>query len=118
LNLRPLGYEPYDARLWRLAWSLVAAVTSVNGRGASTSNLGVSRVALYPTAFRAQTRAQNLVADQSHRRTDDRFRVLLAVESPVLVQRDLGARQLARLLARVPGIASVGNPVWVLDRRC
>ena len=32
MNPRPLGYEPYDARLRRLAWSLVAALTSVNGR--------------------------------------------------------------------------------------
>jgi len=53
-----LGYEPYDACLSRLAWSLVAALTSVNGHGASMPNLGVSRVAPYPTASRAQIRAQ------------------------------------------------------------
>jgi len=58
LNPRPLGYEPYDARLRRLARSLVTALTSVNGRGASMPNLGVSRVASYPTASRAQIRAQ------------------------------------------------------------
>ena len=58
MNPRPLGYEPYDARLRRLARSLVAALTSVNGRGASMPNLGVSRVASYPAASRAQIRAQ------------------------------------------------------------
>ena len=52
------GLEPYDARLRRLAWSLVAALTSVNERGASTPNLGVSPVAPYPAASRAQIRAQ------------------------------------------------------------
>lgn len=31
MNPRPLGYEPYDARLKRLAWSLVAALTSAYG---------------------------------------------------------------------------------------
>jgi hypothetical protein len=54
-----LGYEPYDARLRRLAWSLVAALASVNRRGVSTPNLGVSRVVPYPAA----SRAQNLVRD-------------------------------------------------------
>jgi hypothetical protein len=58
LNLRPLGYEPYDARLRRLAWSLIAALISVNGHGASTPDLGVSRVAPYPATSRAQIRAQ------------------------------------------------------------
>jgi hypothetical protein len=51
------GY-PADARLICLAWSLVAALTSVNGHSASTPNLAVSRVAPYPAAFRAQIRAQ------------------------------------------------------------
>ncbi len=54
MNPRPLGYETYDARLRCLAWSLVAALTSVNGRGTSTPNLGVSRVAPHPAASRAQ----------------------------------------------------------------
>jgi hypothetical protein len=58
LNPRPLGYEPYDARLRCLAWSLVAALISVNGRGTSTPDLGVSRVTPYPAASRAQIRAQ------------------------------------------------------------
>jgi hypothetical protein len=34
LNPRPLGYEPYDVRLCRLALSLVAALTSADGRRA------------------------------------------------------------------------------------
>jgi hypothetical protein len=32
LNPRPLGYEPYDARLYRLKRSLVGALTSINLR--------------------------------------------------------------------------------------
>ncbi len=47
------GY-PADARLRRLASSLVAALTSVNGRSTSTPNLDVSPVAPYPAASRAQ----------------------------------------------------------------
>ena len=58
MNPPPLGYEPYDARLRRLEWSLVAALTSVNGRGTSRPDLGVSPVAPYPAASRAQIRAQ------------------------------------------------------------
>ena len=34
MNPRPLGYEHYDVRLCRLAWSLVAALTSADGRQA------------------------------------------------------------------------------------
>ena len=37
MNPRPLGYEPYDVRLWRLASSLVAALTSEDGRWACIS---------------------------------------------------------------------------------
>jgi hypothetical protein len=54
LNPRPLGYEPSDVRLRCPAWSLVAALISVNGRGASTPTLGVSCVASRPVASRAQ----------------------------------------------------------------
>ena len=57
-GLGTTSYEPYDMCLCRLASSLVVALTSVNGRGASKPNLGVSRVASYPAASRAQTRAQ------------------------------------------------------------
>jgi len=58
LNPRPLGYEPYDARPRRPAWSLFAALTSVNRRSTFKPNLGVSPVAPYPAASRAQIRAQ------------------------------------------------------------
>ena len=76
-----LGYEPYDARLRCLAWSLVAALISVNGYSASTPNLGVSRVAAYPAASRAQIRAQIWLltegcrCDTGHHHSGDRFRV-------------------------------------------
>jgi hypothetical protein len=53
-----LGYEPYDARLRCLAWSLIAALASVSGHSASTPDLGVSRVAPYPATSSAQIRAQ------------------------------------------------------------
>jgi len=49
-----LGYEPYDVRLRRLAWSLVAALTSINGCGTSTPDPGVSSIPPYPAASRAQ----------------------------------------------------------------
>jgi hypothetical protein len=58
LNPRPLGYEPYDARLPRPGRSPVAALTSANGCRASAPNLGVSRVAPHPASSRAQIRAQ------------------------------------------------------------
>jgi hypothetical protein len=58
LNLRPLGYEPYDVRLWRLVPSPVVALTSVN----SCPGVRVERrrfpVSIRPAASRARTRAQ------------------------------------------------------------
>ena len=38
MNPRPLGYEPYDVCLCRLASSLVAALTSEDGRRAFVSS--------------------------------------------------------------------------------
>jgi hypothetical protein len=43
LNPRPLGYEPYDARLCRLGQSLIIALTSADLRREVDSVLQVSR---------------------------------------------------------------------------
>jgi hypothetical protein len=56
LNPRPLGYEPYDARLCRLGRSLVVALTSAYGRRASSPMPRVSPVSNRPVASRAQIR--------------------------------------------------------------
>ena len=45
MNPRPLGYEPYDVRLCRFTLSLVAALTSEDGRRAFMSGrLRLSRL--------------------------------------------------------------------------
>jgi hypothetical protein len=59
-----LGYEHYDARIRCLVWSLVAALTSVNGRGASTPNLGVSSRRTLSRSVSCTNPCTNLVADQ------------------------------------------------------
>ena len=50
--------HPADARLWRLAWSLIAALTSADGRRAFIPGPLVSLVSSRPAASRAQIRAQ------------------------------------------------------------
>jgi hypothetical protein len=58
LNPRPLGYEPYDVCLCRLASSLVAGLTSADRRRAFMPVCGVSLVSTRPAGSRAQIRAQ------------------------------------------------------------
>jgi hypothetical protein len=59
LNPRPLGYEPYDVCLYRLASSLVAALTSEDEGGRSYPARCVSLVSSRPAASCAQIRAQS-----------------------------------------------------------
>jgi hypothetical protein len=54
LNLRPLGYEPYDARLWRLGQALADAVTSADGRNTSRSLRPVSALSACSAASSLQ----------------------------------------------------------------
>jgi hypothetical protein len=58
LNLRPLGYEQYDVRLWCLARSPVVALTCSSTSWPSSASRAVSAVAPHPGASRAQIRAQ------------------------------------------------------------
>ncbi len=58
MNPRPLGYEPYDARLCRLGQSPAIALTSPNDQRASVLSLRVSPVSERPATSRAQIRAQ------------------------------------------------------------
>jgi hypothetical protein len=75
LNPRPLGYEPYDARLRRLAWSLVATLTSVNGaRHVYVEPRRLPRRTLFHSVS-CTNPCTSLAADQRHRRNDERFRV-------------------------------------------
>jgi hypothetical protein len=59
LNLRPLGYEPYDARLRVHGWSPVTALTSTEWPGAFVWAFYVSPVSICPAASCAQIRAQS-----------------------------------------------------------
>ena len=72
LNPRPLGYEPYDARLRRLAWSLVAALTSgQRARHVYTEPRRVS-VSRPIRSVLCTNPCTNLVADLGHRRPEER----------------------------------------------
>jgi hypothetical protein len=76
LNLRPLGYEPYDARLWRLGQALADAVTSADG--AKHVPLAPSRLSP-PTLFAASGLQIGLQARLRHEWIALRFRASTAV---------------------------------------
>ena len=58
MNLRPLGYEQYDARLCHPSGSHPSLPTSVHIGPASLSILPVSPLSAHPAAFRLQIRLQ------------------------------------------------------------
>jgi hypothetical protein len=64
MRLLSLGYEPHDVRLPRLIWSPAAVPTSVDGCGASTPHLGVSKRRVPSRRVSCTNPCTNLVADQ------------------------------------------------------
>ena len=87
-----LGYEPYGVRLCRLALSLVAALTSADGRRAFVLGYGVSLVSTRPAASRAQIRAQIWLLTYA-------LRVYQTVEHGAVQAGTRGRRQLVSVLA-------------------
>jgi hypothetical protein len=87
----------------------VAALASVNGRGTSTPNLGVSRVAPYPAASRAQTRVQIWLLTRG-------IAILMIASVPGLLRHLAYVRQArSRCLQCCPGVTG-WSPRAALDR--
>ncbi len=61
MNLRPLGYEPYDERLWRLGLSLTGAVTSTD----RTGPISLRRLRLPCLALSRRVRFTNRFTEQA-----------------------------------------------------